>query len=630
MRYILTLIAVLFSASVYSALSFSVDMIADSLLKNSNVIIRYDSISYRIISAGKAEMKRYRVLTILNKHGEDFAENYVVFDRNSKVNSFSGEILDADGNRIRKIKKDDITDNSLVGSYNLYQDDRYLSFTALNPNYPYSIVAEYSVTFNGIVSIDRWFPVPDYNVAVEKAVYEISTSAINLKFKVLNFDNKLEGKSDNSGNFHKWIYKNVPAIEKEPYAPARNEVFPVIWSVPEVFEYEGKKGSFESWESFGKWEWNLINDKQALPESSITEIKRITENAKGDIEKVKILYQYLQSKTRYVSIQLGIGGWEPFPASVVDEIGYGDCKALSNYMVALLKAVNIESYYTLIGNGDQKIQFTDFPSMGQANHVIICVPIDNDSIWLECTNQRYPFGYIGKGNSGRFALLITSDGGKLVKTPESGKEQNRQIRKAEITLENSGNGKAIVKTIFSGLQFSNRHFLLSESSEDQKEWYLKNLSLSSPVVNAFKLTEQKFSEPVINEELDLFIPKSAVISGNRLFLKPNFLNAFASSPVKTEKRKFDVKSDFAFTDIDTVYFTIPDGYQPESVFKNVELKTEFGEYLSKVRVENKQVFYERRIVMNKGIWPASKYDEFRIFINSISKADQANLVFKKD
>jgi len=82
----------------------------------------------------------------------------------------------------------------------------------------------------------------------------------------------------------------------------------------------------------------------------------------------------MQDHTRYISIQLGIGGWQPFDAAFVQEHGYGDCKALSNYMVALLKTAGITAYSVLIRPGDYRYTFNEsFPS-NQFTHVIVCVP----------------------------------------------------------------------------------------------------------------------------------------------------------------------------------------------------------------------------------------------------------------
>ncbi len=629
-NFIWSLFVILSSSLYASSTLYNTAFIADSMINNANAVVRYDSIYYNLIGPGKAEMSRLRVITILNKRGEDFAENYVLYDKHSKVTSFAGQILDAKGNRIRKIKKDEITDNSLVGNYNLFQDDRYLSFTALNTTYPYTVVAEYSVKYDGIVSINRWKPVPNYNVSIEKSVFEILSDNVKLKFKSSNLGHNVKSKSSDCGNRFTWIMENKPVIEHEPYSPSLNSSFPFLWAVPEVFEYDGCRGSFESWESFGKWEWNLIEGKQKLPETTCNKIRELTSTATSEIEKIEILYNYLQNNTRYISVQLGIGGWEPISASDVDKVGYGDCKALSNYLVSLLKVVNINSYYTLIGNGNQKIRFPDFASMGQANHVIVCVPVDKDTIWLECTNQKYPFGYIGAGNSGRYALLITSEGGRLVKTPLIGKNENLQTRNASIVIDQKGNATANVNTVYKGLQFGNRHFLLSESFDDQKKWYLRNLSINSPILNSFSLVESKDKSCEISEQLDIYIPKSSIVSGPRLFIKPNLLNTFSSSPPKMDERKFDIQLGFAYTDIDSVKFTIPDGYIIESVFNDINLLSKFGTYFAKVSKIGNELLYIRKLQLNSGNWPPSEYEKFRNFFKTIYISDQANIVLKRE
>lgn len=610
--------------------NYDTRLIPDSLLKNANVVVRYDSTSVRILNAGKAEMTHYKVVTILNSHGESYAGAYVVYDRNTKVTIFEGEILDATGSRIRKIKKDEISDNSLVSSYNLFQDERLKSFEALNHSYPYTLIATYTLNFDGIVNIDRWNPVPGYNVSVEKSIFAISSNGIKINYKPQNLDvPDLQVNKNDAGSV--WVLKNLIAFESEPFSPNTSEVFPVLWCTPEKFEYEGTSGTYKNWESYGKWQWELNKERQNVPEATKNEIAKIIGNTTDIKEKVRIIYHFLQNKTRYVSIQLGIGGWRPFDASVVDEVSYGDCKALSNYMVSLLKAVDIESFYTLIGNGDQKIKFPDFPSMGQANHVIVCVPIETDTVWLECTNQEYPFGYIGKSNSGRFALLITETGGKLVKTPYPEKERNTQIRKAEVLLDAQGNATINITTTFDGLQFSNRNFLLSDGKEEQKKWYLKSLPFNSPQLNSMEINAgmEEDEDPEICEKLNLYVPKNAAVSGNRIFIKPNIMNSFSNPPPKLENRKSNLELDFAFTDVDTIKFRIPEGYIPESVPENVILNAEFGHYLSKTEFTVNELIYIRRLEMNSGEWPSHKYEDFRNFYTAIWKADQAKAVLKK-
>ena len=158
-----------------------------------------------------------------------------------------------------------------------------------------------------------------------------------------------------------------------------------------------------------------------------------------------MVYEYFQNKTRYVNVQIGIGGWQPIEANTVDRLGYGDCKALAFYLKTLLDKVGVKSYYTIIHAGnDAEALIKDFPS-NQFNHVILCVPMENkkDTIWLESTNQIIPFGYIGTFTDDRDALLIDESGGRIVHTPKYTAQDNIIIRKATVTLMENGQAELI-------------------------------------------------------------------------------------------------------------------------------------------------------------------------------------------
>ena len=133
-------------------------------------------------------------------------------------------------------------------------------------------------------------------------------------------------------------------------------------------------------------------------------------------EQIKILYHYLQDETRYVNISIKTGGLKPFPAAFVTEKKYGDCKALTNYMKAMLSHIGITSYYSKIFAADAvKNIDKSFPSQ-QFNHVILCVPFEKDTIWLDCTSKG-PFNYLGTFTQNRDAYIIKKNSSFFAKTP---------------------------------------------------------------------------------------------------------------------------------------------------------------------------------------------------------------------
>src|SRR3546814_899435 len=217
----------------------------------------------------------------------------------------------------------------------------------------------------------------------------------------------------------------------------------------------------------------LLSGGMALPAQMVAYVKALVAGLASDKEKAAVLYGFLQRKTRYVSIQIGIGGFKPMAAATVDRLGYGDCKGLVNYMRALLAVVDIPSYYCVVeaGNAKRGIR-ADFASMDQGNHVILCVPLEQDTVWLECTSQRLPFGFLGSFTDDRTVWACTPEGGKLLKTPGYAVAASTQERRAELQLAGDGTVAGHMQTVFSGGQYDN-HLEIAESNGGEQMKMLK-------------------------------------------------------------------------------------------------------------------------------------------------------------
>ena len=162
----------------------------------------------------------------------------------------------------------------------------------------------------------------------------------------------------------------------------------------------------------------------------------------------------MQKKSRYVNIAVGIGGWKPMLASDVDRLGYGDCKALSNYTRALLEVVDVPSYNTILyGNRYKSDIQSDFVSM-QGNHMILAIPHGNHYTWLECTSQDDPFGYQGTFTDDRNVLIIKPEGGEIVRTKIYEDVGNTQKDKGSYTIDENGHFSASVIISSEGSQYS--------------------------------------------------------------------------------------------------------------------------------------------------------------------------------
>ena len=291
-------------------------------------------------------------------------------------------------------------------------------------------------------------------------------------------------------DYYTWQIKNLKAIKKEEHV-LRWNVLPEVRFAVNTFNCYGYPGDFSSWQSFGKWIQSLNSDVCTLSPERAAEIRKMTDTIKTDKEKARFLYNYLQQNVRYVSVQLGIGGYKPFSATFVDQKKYGDCKALSNYMYALLKAVNINADYAIIRAGDNEEPADLFFPANSFNHAILCVPFKNDTTWLECTSSTQPFGKLGPFTENRNALIITEDGGKLVNTPRSTMQDNQFNSESHIVLDADGGAKASIKISCTGGYRDDYIGLSALKMDEQKENIMHLLNIKQASVFDFNPATDK-------------------------------------------------------------------------------------------------------------------------------------------
>jgi hypothetical protein len=605
---------------------YPVSSIPQNMKDGMYAVVREDFYRFEIISINRSRQKVHKVITILNENGKQFATEAVYYDKLEKVISISGIAYDANGVQIKKLKGNEIIDRSAYDGVSLFTDNRYKLMDLEQSTYPYTVEFEYETEMKYLYSIPSFSLYTDDEVSIEKETYEIEYPiALKPRYKLNSIE---EPKKENLGSNEKliWSFTNIKPEKFEKFA--KNNV-PNFLIGPSEFEYDGYRGSMKSWNELGKWQILLNEGRGTLPASTFAKVKEITKNLSTTEEKTKAIYEWLQSKTRYVSIQRGIGGFQPFDASVVDLNSYGDCKALSNYMVSLLKAAGVNGYYTLIyGGREERMIPADF-TIDRFNHIIVNVPNGKDTLWLECTSQTNPFGYLGDFTGDRYALMITDEGGKLVRTPKLKTEQNTQLQKVEVVLDKLGNAKAKVTTAYSGLQYENNglSFRINSSYDEQKKWLQENLRIPSFELGAFNMINKKDKVPTAIVNVELTLNRYASVSGKRIFVTPNLMNRTTYIPPKAETRKNPVIFKSSYVDVDTIVYSIPEEIYPEFIPQPVKISSRYGEYEATFKFDQGKLIYIRKLKMIPGEHPPAAYSELVDFYKGINKADNTKLVF---
>lgn len=611
---------------------YAVSNIPASLLLNANAVVRLEQMDFNLINDGEATYQSTLVVTILNENGDKFSGFFDYYNSFRDIRSVEGNLYDAAGKKIRSLKKKDIQDLSGVSEISLMDHNRIKQHNFYYKVYPYTVEYIVEVKQNGTMFYPDWTPQGAEYLSVQKSIFSIAgPQAYQFRHQAYNYDGKPVVKTEKGKSIYTWQIENLPAFVKEAYGPRISSFIPTVLVGPTAFEMEKYKGNMNSWKDFGLFVYQLISNRDQLPDPVKAKVHQLVDGLTSTEEKVKVLYHYLQTNSRYISIQLGMGGWQPFEAKFVADKKYGDCKALTNFMLALLKEAGIKSDYALIYAGEGKeFLYDDFPS-SQFNHAILCVPMQKDSIWLECTSQDAAAGYMGGFTGNRYALLVNEKGGHLVRTPAYAAADNKQVRVINATLLPDATLELKAKNLYTGLQQDDIHSLISSLSKDKvKEYLHDNFNLTTYDINTFDYKVQKQRVPAVEETLDITVYNYATITGKRLFITPNILTRSGSRPQPMEKRKYDIYLSMPYIDIDSVTIAVPAGYTTESLPKEVKLDTKFGTYTSNCKVQADKIIYYRRVQLNNGLFPAATYSDLVSFYQTIYQADRTKIVLVKE
>jgi transglutaminase-like putative cysteine protease len=628
---------------------YPADAIAPALRENAHAVVRaYDEV-VTVKSASQLVKTVHKVVTVLNEAGSDsYGQLAVPYDALSRINYLRGAVYDAQGHLLHQIRPAEVHDQGLGSEGGSFMTDLRMRYVDLRqPALPYTVEFDYETVSENTLFYPDWQPQHSENVSLEGATLQVTTpTALPLRFEEQLLPKGAATTPVVAGNqtTYRWQLPASPAVEEEPLSPPLDELLPAVHLAPATFEVQGHAGSLASWQSLGQWTYELGHGRDALPPALTAKMAQLMITDPDPRARARKVYELLQSSTRYVSVQLGLGGWQTAPASSVATGGYGDCKALSNYTCALLKAAGLPAYVALVGAGaDHADVRPNFPS-SQFNHVILCMPLaahgttPADTVWMECTSQTEAFGYMGSFTGNRHALLLTPEGGRLVATPRYGAQANRQQRRTDLWLDATGDAKATVRTHRVGLAQDRYAQLLHEAdAEEQKKYVSNRLRLGHFTVTKLHLAAAPVATPQalpgVLETLGLDLPGVATAAGRRMLVEPNLLGRLSPLPAQVGARQAPLALPPASLSQDTVRLHLPAGFKVENLPAPVELTSPYGVYVSRcVALPDGTLQYVRQLELRRpkgATLPAASYTDYLGFRRKIGQADHAQIVLLK-
>jgi hypothetical protein len=600
------------------------DSIPENLKKRADAIVRSEQCLYKIDQPGHAVMKVRKAITLMNENADLFRYLSVDYNKFSKINYLRGTIYDEKGEIIKVLGTADVYDMSAITGGDFYTDERLKIMYFPLYRYPYTIEYEYEKVYTSTMSFSWAFQ--NYSdVSVQKSgIQFIIPENMSLRYLEQDLLSKVDSSVIDGKKIYTWQEENLPSYHLQDLSIRQVYRTPLVLAAPMEFEYGGIRGSMSSWKDFGDWCYKINKDRDQLPEPVMAEVRELVKGISDPVEKIRKIYEYVQAGTRYVSIQIGIGGFQTAFASDVSKYGYGDCKALVNYTHSLLKVVGIDSYFALVNAGTPEDIETSFV-VNQFNHVILCVPLAHDSIWLECTSKTLPSNFLSSTTTGKHVLLLTPDGGKLVKTPSLASQKSHRTRTGSLYMNVLGALSGKLKEEYRGPGFEVADAVFSiDSQEEIMKTLHSSLRFNDFTLKSAAYNEIKYPDPCAILSYEVNIKDFGSLNKQNIYFNPGIsLNDYL------QKMPVELEIYYSETLSDSITYTLPLNFSIEYLPENLEVSSEFGNFKYSLEPVKDKIVYRRTISLNKMKIPAEKYEAFRSFVNTIAATDSKKVILTR-
>lgn len=197
------------------------------------------------------------------------------------------------------------------------------------------------------------------------------------------------------------------------------------------------------------------------------------------------LHAFVRDEIRYVSIQLGMGGWIPHAPDAVFEAGYGDCKDQASLLGVMLAAAGIPSrQVTLFAHGGWPRAYGLPTVAGNANHQVLVVDLPDGPVIVDPTAGDVPFGEVPFQLQGAPMLASTAEGSPLETVPLDPPEANRIEVRLGLTLPSAGQASGQIEVTARGHPARRlRSHLRTERGDAAREQLDELLGLPNAVVD---------------------------------------------------------------------------------------------------------------------------------------------------
>jgi hypothetical protein len=613
---------------------------------DADAVTLYSDMNVTVTPNGKIRRIQRIVYRILRNQGARRAVVRVDFDAQSRITRMHGWSVPAEGKPYEVGEKDSV-ESALIGVLHgeLMGDlrSKVLRIPAAIPGS--TIGYEIEEELQPYTLEDDW--TFQDTIPVREAHYSLELPP-GWSYKAAWINHPEEPAAQSTPTRWQWQVRDVKGIKPEFQMPpmAAIEGRLAVSLVPPA----GAGESFQSWRDLGAWYRGLTLDRRVASAEIKSKVTELTGSQTTTLGKVQALASFVQSDIRYVAIELGIGGLQPHTAQNVFAHRYGDCKDKVTLLSTMLHEIGVDSHYLIVNTTRGAV--TDSTPVGlRFNHVILAIQLPQDTndmsfpatlthvklgrlLLFDPTDTYTPLGQLAGSLQGGYGLLVTPEGGELVKIPVLPPDTSSIQRTAHLQLDANGHLSGEVHEVWAGDPASEERSTLDLTTQetDRIKSIESVLASSFPTFQLTKaaITNRQISNKPLEWTYSLEVDQYAKASGDILTVRPRVLGSMSTGLLETrEPRRYDIEFAGPRRDTDSFEITLPEGYVVDDLPPPVDKEYAFAAYHSKTEAVGRTLRYTRLFEMKSVTVPVAQADQLKELYRVINNDERTPAVLTR-
>lgn len=585
-------------------------------------------------TSGKAEtpltiFSRHRMTKILTTRGYRYANIAIQYSPGTRVEYIRARTISPDG-KITVLDHKKIYDVNLYPDFVFYSDQRAKIFTMPAVEKGSIIEYRYELYIPQVTFGHSWQFQEDVPTLISRftLLEPLGKSAdVNYKLYGIEIEPEIVKNPEGFKSTYFWEARDIPALKIEQGMPPLSECTAQLAISPL---------GIKNWDDVSDWYYEISESRIKANQELIEFTKSLVDSIDDDLTKLKTIYEWVRDQVRYISVSIGIGGFQPHYASDVFVNKYGDCKDMTTLLCSMARAIGIDAYQALISTHQNGVPDTSMASPYHFNHVIAYCPDVGDSagVWMDATEKGCPFGLLPWYDRGLPTLVVGKyDGAGIKYSPKTASSLNKTLIDWDVKLQTDGSAIIHGTTELSGdLSSDIREELFYASKDTRKRWLETYLAqkCSGAKLDTFSITGLfPVNDPLIISyqfQTKTFATKRT----NQLSFRPGQIASFTLPDYFRSKERFHPLQ-FKYGSILKLKLNIqlPDSIVAKPPFLTNSLISDFGnanwEYSNSGNIFSSSFQY----YIDGGNIEPNKYAEFQSFLDGIRYRDLMEVVIER-